>query len=88
MKKLILALLLVVNLTACVVPFPTIDNVNSVNIGDTYQIMMDKMGGIPYRMKCLQTQHGEICTATYDLGAADYVFFRFAFGNTVTSIYH
>ena len=84
MKKLIL--IVVIFLTSCAIVTRQ-DLANTVKIGDSYDIMRAKMGGLPQRVKCLTVSNGEVCTITYKLNTHDYAFFKFNRSDKITSIY-
>lgn len=87
-KTLLLVLIITSTLAGC----KTIDDFyrtrNSVKVGDTYQVMLDKMGGKPFEVNCLQRASGSRCTAIYQAGYATRVYFRFNTEYILTSIYY
>ena len=65
---------------------PFYDRVSSVNVGDTYDQLISKMGIYPNRVNCLNTRLGERCTLIYT-AYDSYVRFALDSNEVVYSIY-
>ena len=65
-----------------------INGLNSVNIGDSYEVMIEKIGIKPYKFNCYQSAGYESCTAMYNISAYDRVIFRIDHNAKVASIYY
>ncbi|HHZ96089.1 MAG TPA: hypothetical protein EYN67_11165 [Flavobacteriales bacterium] len=88
MKKLIVALTLALTLSGCALTLPTDAEIRSVNVGDHYSVMLEKMGGLPNRVRCTKTRHGEYCTVSYELLNYRHVFFKVNPDDLITSVYY
>lgn len=66
------------------VPFN--DRVSNVEVGDSYEQLISKMGIYPNRVNCLNTRLGERCTLTYTVYDS-YVRFALDSDQVVYSIY-
>ena len=65
---------------------PYYDRVSSVQVGDTYDQLISKMGLYPNRVNCLETRLGERCTLIYTVYDS-YVRFSLDSNEVVYSIY-
>jgi len=62
-------LLIVLILSGCATNQPTFfDKVRSVNVGDSYEVMVGKIGSEPYSVKCYESARLKSCVATYEYG--------------------
>ncbi len=64
-----------------------IDRLNSVNIGDSYELMLSKIQSKPYNVDCYKRRTYKECSAVYSISAYDKIIFTFDNGDNVSSIY-
>ena len=61
--------------------------INSMQIGDSYQHMLDSIGELPWDVTCYTSARHQNCTALYRISSYDRVIFRFDSNDILISVY-
>lgn len=82
--KLLIAILLISGCAITQQEQAWLDGFKSVNVGDSFNEMVEKIGERPYSINCYESYKYKSCIAVYQYGAGS---FTYNDKNIITSIY-